>query len=107
MTTLEQPVVPGARFFLAHVPGLVRYGSRPQRDLARDPGLAERFRARLREFAAAAAYPPNKVLIGQMSPDALAMTPRPWFSHGAAGNRRGPHKRDHAGGGVHRVAWRL
>lgn len=91
MTTLEQSVVPGARFFLAHVPGLVRYGSRPQRDLARDPDLAERFRARLREFAAAAAYPPNQVLIGQVSPDALATTPRPWFSHGVAGNRRGPH----------------
>jgi betaine reductase len=91
MTTLAQPVVRGARFFLAHAPGLVRYGSRTSRDIAHDPALEARIGARLRGFAEAAAYPPNQTLLGRLSPDALAQLPRPWFEHRAALERRGPH----------------
>ena len=39
--TLEQPVIRGVRFFLAHTPGLVRYGSKPSRDILRDQTVAE------------------------------------------------------------------
>jgi betaine reductase len=91
MTTLAQPVVRGARFFLAHAPGLVRHGSRPARDIAHDPALESRIGAHLRGFAEAAAYPPNQTLLGRLSPDALAQLPRPWFEHRATVERRGPH----------------
>ncbi len=36
---IVEPVIRGVRFFLAHTPGLVRYGSKPARELGKDPGL--------------------------------------------------------------------
>ena len=91
MTTLQEPVIRGARFFLVHTPGLVRYGSRPSRDIARDASLEGRIGGQLRAFAEAAAYPPNQTLLGRLSPDELAQMPRPWFEHRANVERRGPH----------------
>jgi len=91
MTTLQQPVIRGARFFLVHTPGLVRYGSRPSRDIAHDASLEGRIGGQLRAFAEAAAYPPNQTLLGCLSPDELAQMPRPWFEHRANVEHRGPH----------------
>ncbi len=91
MSMLEQPVVRGARFFLAHTPGLVRYGSKPARDIAHRPALEAEIGTRLREFAAAAAYPPNQTFLGRLQPDALAKLPRPWFEHRDGAERWGPH----------------
>ena len=91
VTTLEQPVIRGARFFLAHTPGLVRHGSRPSRDIAHDAALEARIGGKLRAFAEATAYPPTQTLLGRLSPDALAQLPRPWFEHRADVERRGPH----------------
>jgi glycine/sarcosine/betaine reductase complex component C subunit beta len=76
----RQVVIRGARAFLAHAPGLVRYGSKPARDLARDPSLAEKLGAHLRSFGAARVYPPNRVFLGGLQPDELAQIPRPWFA---------------------------
>ena len=39
---LVQPVIRGARFFLAHTPGLLRYGSKPARDINVDGALEEK-----------------------------------------------------------------
>jgi glycine/sarcosine/betaine reductase complex component C subunit beta len=89
--TLEQPVICGVRFFLAHVPGLVRYGSKPARDIAGDSAVTETIAARLRTYEAAAAYPPNRVFLGQLHPDALTSLSKPWFEHTTAGGRWGPH----------------
>ncbi len=72
-------VVRGARMVLAHTPGLVRHGSKPARELGRDPGLLDRLTASLRAYGAAAAYPPNRVFLGALVPDALSSLPRPWF----------------------------
>ena len=72
-------VLRGARMLLAHAPGLVRHGSKPARELARDPSLLERLSGRLRTYEAAAAYPPNRVFRGALAPDARAAMPRPWF----------------------------
>ena len=91
MTTLVQPVIRGARFFLAHAPGLVRYGSKPSRDIAREPAVAERIQAALRPYEAARDYPPNQVLLGALHPDQLADLPRPWFGAASPGERHGPH----------------
>src|SRR5919108_6402419 len=89
--TLEQPVIRGVRFFLTHAPGLVRYGSKPSRDLARDPVVGDAISAHLRSYEAAMAYPPNRAFLGHLHPDGLASLPRPWFAQTTGGARWGPH----------------
>jgi hypothetical protein len=69
----------GAAFALFHVPDLVRYGSKPRRQIRRDPGQDQAIADQLRSFEAALAYPPNQVFIGNLSPDALGQIERPWY----------------------------
>lgn len=59
---------------LAHVPDLVRYGSKP----SREPDRVQRLRGSLRDFKEAVAYPPNQVFIGNIRPEELWDLPRPW-----------------------------
>lgn len=85
------PVITAVSNVLAHAPGLVRYGSRPFRDLRRDPGLADRLAPHLRPYEEALAYPPNQAYIGNLDPDALRHLPRPWFrSPIPVASREGP-----------------
>jgi hypothetical protein len=88
---LEQPVIRGVRFFLAHTPGLVRYGSKPSRDIARDATIADAIAAHLRSYEAAVAYPPNRAFLGHIHPDTLAAMSQPWFTSAAPGSRWGAH----------------
>jgi betaine reductase len=69
----------GAAYALFHVPDLVRYGSKPARQIARDAGEAGRIEKGLRTFASALAYPPNQAFIGNLAPQALADIERPWY----------------------------
>lgn len=89
--TLEQPVIRGVRFFLAHAPGLVRYGSKPSRDIARDASVTDAISAHLRSYDAATAYPPNRVFLGHVHPDTLSSLPKPWFESVTEAERWGPH----------------
>jgi glycine/sarcosine/betaine reductase complex component C subunit beta len=89
--TLIQPVIRGVRFFLAHAPGLVRYGSKPVRELAKDPGLITVMSAHLRPYEAAAAYPPNQAFLGSIFPDNLPTYGQPWFKVTDGARRWGPH----------------
>lgn len=85
------PVVTGASYFLAHVPGLVRHGSKPVRELEHAPESLSEFLANLRDYATACAYPPNQVFIGNLAPEALWDIPRPWYHQAAPiAARRGP-----------------
>ncbi|MFQ5878810.1 MAG: glycine/sarcosine/betaine reductase complex component C subunit beta [Dehalococcoidia bacterium] len=79
---MERPVIRDVRFFLAHSPGLVRYGSKPAREVACDPPVWGRIQAHLRSYADAVAYAPHQVLLGNRDPDSLADIPQPWFEHG-------------------------
>src|SRR5262247_990455 len=88
---IRQPVIRGARFFLAHAPGLIIHGSKPSRDIARDPAVEHAIRAALRPWEAARDYAPNQVLIGARHPDSLRDLPRPWFEASPCCERRGPH----------------
>ena len=88
---LRQPVIRGARFFLAHAPGLVRHGSKPSRDIAVAAGVEGSIRAALRPWEAARDYAPNQVLLGARHPVSLWDLPRPWFQASPPGDRRGPH----------------
>ena len=44
------PVVKGTSYFLAHVPSMVRHGSKPSRELKKDPSLLTRILCHLRTF---------------------------------------------------------
>lgn len=91
MRVWRQPVIRGARFFLAHAPGLVRRGSKPSRDIAREADVEGAIRSALRHWEHARDYAPNQVLIGARHPDSLWDLPRPWSESSPPGDRRGPH----------------
>jgi glycine/sarcosine/betaine reductase complex component C subunit beta len=73
-------VITGVANVLAHAPGLVRYGSKPVRDLARDPSLVATIAKHLRPYDEARGYGPNQAYIGTIDPDDLPRLPRPWFA---------------------------
>ena len=76
---------------LAHVPDLVRHGSKPARELAGDAdGLLASLTRSLRTYDDALGYPPHQALIGNLSPDALWDLARPWWSHPVEPRRDGP-----------------
>ena len=65
------PVVKGAHYFLAHVPSMIRYGSKPSREIAGSPAILPLLLEHLFTFEQAVAYPPNQVFIGNLDPDDL------------------------------------
>jgi len=69
----------GASYALFHVPDLVRYGSKPSRQIARDPTQLDAIAAHLRPYDAVVAYPPNQAFIGNLAPEALEHIERPRF----------------------------
>jgi hypothetical protein len=71
--------IEGVFFSLAHVPDLVRYGSKPLREIRAHPDLGEQLKKRLRDFAAATAYAPHQVYIGNVAPEKLRDLPKPWY----------------------------
>jgi len=73
------PVIKAVSYALAHTPDLVRYGSKPERELQKEPGLNNIINAHLRTFEQACAYPPNQVFIGRLPPEALWDMERPWW----------------------------
>lgn len=81
------PTIRGISCVLAHTPGLLRYGSKPTRELAKDPSLIDNVRRHLRSFEDAVAYPPNQVFIGNHAPEWLWDVPEPWWRHGDEGAR--------------------
>ena len=83
MTT---PVISGASAVLAHVPGLARHGSKPSRELARDPELESRFLGSLRTFEQAVAYAPHQAFLGARHPRDLPE--RPWVAASPDGEGR-------------------
>ena len=74
------PAITAVANVLAHAPGLVRYGSKPLRDVAQVPATLAAITARLRSYDDAVAYGPNQVFIGHVDPETLASVPRPWFT---------------------------
>ena len=76
---MKQPVIRGVRYYLGHAPGLVRHGSKPSREIEKDPALLGRIAAHLRSYPEAVSYPPNRAFLGGLYPDQLAEMERPWF----------------------------
>jgi len=77
----------GASLVLEHVPDLVRYGSKPDRERARFAAI----RSKLRTYEEAVAYAPNQVFIGNLRPEELWTMERPWWaSRDSGASSRGP-----------------
>ncbi len=89
---MQQPVVRGFNLFLAHTPGLVRHGSKPSREIAKNPELWQTIRSSLRSFEDVIDYAPHQVLLGNLKPDALTDLPGPWYENPLPGAlSTGPH----------------
>jgi betaine reductase len=82
------PVIRDVSLVLAHVPSLVRLGSKPLRELRRVEEPTGYLRPYLRDWDAACAYAPNQVFIGNVGVDELAAHATPWHRHPVAGAQR-------------------
>ncbi len=78
---MPEPAILATRYVLAHAPDFVRYGSKPTREVEADPALLDQLAASLRPWDEVVSYPPNQVFIGNLTPDDLAATERPWYEH--------------------------
>ena len=76
---MREPAILNSSYALAHAPDLVRYGSKPVRELDRDPSLLAPMTEALRPWEEVVGYPPNQVFVGNLQPDDLASIPRPWY----------------------------
>ena len=70
------PVISATSAALAHVPGLCRHGSKPSRELPKNPEIEAQFLASLRTFEQAVAYAPHQAYLGAIHPRDLPE--RPW-----------------------------
>lgn len=76
---------------MAHTPGLVRHGSKPTREIPRQPALLDQLRTHYRTYEDALGYLPNQVFLGALHPDALNGVPRPWWTERRPADRWMPH----------------
>lgn len=89
---MKYPVVRGTAYALVHAPHLLlSQGSTQCLERAKNPHsqYLRELPSRLRSFPQAVNYPPNQVFIGNMLPDELAVTPKPWFEHPVQGQATG------------------
>jgi hypothetical protein len=73
---MPDAVISASSQVLAHVPSLARHGSKPRRELPKDPQVAAAFESSLRRFEQALAYPANQAYINAIHPRDLPA--RPW-----------------------------
>ena len=89
--TSDMPVIRAVSLVLAHVPSLVRLGSKPLRVLREIEKPIEYLQPHLRDWEAARTYAPNQVFIGNLGVDELAAWPTPWHRNPIAeAGRFGP-----------------
>lgn len=78
------PAILHTSYVLANAPDLVRYGSKPTRELEKNPELLEQLQGALRPWDEFLSYPPNQTFIGNLTVDELGQIPRPWFENGVS-----------------------
>ena len=89
---MTNPVVKAASYCLFHASDMVlEHGTTLTMERAKNPDspLFEDVKKGLRPFESVAAYPPNQVYIGNMTPDELAKTPQPWYENTVKADRKG------------------
>lgn len=77
----QTPVIQNCSYCLIHVPDLVRYGSKPRRQIVDDADIDNQIADALRSYQEAVCYPANQTFIGNLSPSNLAAISRPWSQH--------------------------
>jgi glycine/sarcosine/betaine reductase complex component C subunit beta len=77
--------IEGVFYSLAHVPNLVKFGSKPARGIAANATVAAKLKSKLRSFDAAVGYAPHQVFVGNLSPDELGSLKSPWYENLLAG----------------------
>jgi glycine/sarcosine/betaine reductase complex component C subunit beta len=82
----HKAAIHGATLVLEHVPDLVRFGSKPQRETER---LAE-LEAAVRSYDDVCRYPPHQVFIGLRRPEKLWELERPWWRSDNSARSEGP-----------------
>lgn len=87
---MNLPVVKAVTYVLAHVPHLVRYGSKPVREGAKSPQILSDIESSLRDYDAARDYGPHQVYIGNRRPESLNDAPKPWYANLTPSQRFGP-----------------
>jgi len=86
---MPDPVISTCSYILVHVPGFVRYGSKPSREIVENATrVLPAIEKHLRSFEDAVAYPPNQVFIGNLHPDRLNDIEQPWYCHPVANPSR-------------------
>ena len=75
------PVVRSVSYFLGHVPSMLCNGSKPSREIPKDPLLFKQVVDHLRPYSEAVGYAPNQIFVGNMTPDDLANVPTPWYKN--------------------------
>jgi hypothetical protein len=73
--------IQGVFYSLAHVPDLVQFGSKPSREIAANPSVADKLKSKLRSFDAAISYPPHQIFIGNAPPEDLGSRKPPWYDN--------------------------
>lgn len=86
---MPTPAILSTSYALAHAPDLVRYGSKPDREIGRDPSLLPEIDRALRPWREVVGYPPNQVFIGNLDPRELDSIPRPWYENRLGAARPG------------------
>lgn len=85
-------VLKGASYFLAHTPDMVIHNGTTQttqRKIDPDSSYLKEIGKGLRDYETCVAYPPNQVYIGNMTPEALAALPMPWYDQRVEAKRQG------------------
>ena len=72
----DNPVISAASQVLAHLPGMARHGSKPSRELPKNPEVQQRFLAALRNFDQAVGYPSHQAYLGTIHPREMPERPR-------------------------------
>ena len=76
------PVIKECSNVLIHVPDLVRYGSKPSREIEKGNLPIQKLEESLRKYEEALGYPPNQVFIGNLKPEKLWEIPiLSWFKN--------------------------
>lgn len=86
---MDNTIISAWAYGLVHVPGFVRYGSKPTREIAETPEqVLPLIEQHLRSFEDAVEYPPNQVFIGNLHPDRLNDIQQPWYKNPVKGASR-------------------
>ncbi|UYM17514.1 glycine/sarcosine/betaine reductase complex component C subunit beta [Endozoicomonas euniceicola] len=86
---MDFPVIKGASYILAHTPDFIPFGSNQVfAKKAEDHEYLSELKQKLRPFKDVVAYPANQCFIGNLTPEQLDNTAKPWYQNAMADAER-------------------